>query len=397
MTDVHTIRRKSLTTTLNGALVVMTAYDRLQQSADMEAPFLQEASFWWLTGIEEPGWKVIIDGLRNWTTLVRPAMSDVHRIFNGGMSDEDAMRASSANEIISSDQLEAQLRQLHRKHSVVHTAYSRNQTYEFTLNPAPRELYDMLGRIFTTTQDCSAQLHALRALKQPDELTEMERAIKLTASAFKDIRAQLATYKAEYEIEADFTQYFRRHNANHAYAPIVAAGKNACTLHYGQNAMKIPSRSLILIDIGARINGYCADITRTYAINPTKRQREVHAAVERAHKAIIALIKPNLPVAEYIAQVDGIMKSTLVDLKLLQDKTDEAMYRRYFPHAVSHGLGVDVHDSLGAPRYFQAGMVITVEPGVYIPEEGIGVRIEDDILITPQGHRNLSGGLSTSL
>lgn len=382
---------------LDGGIVVMAGYVAMQQSGDMEAAFLQEASFWWLTGIEEPGWRVIIDGVRKHTCLVRPEMSDIHRTFNGGMDDAEALMRSGAQEIIGSDEFEARLRHMRRSHGMVYTTYDRSADHDFVSNPAPKELYDALVRIFEKVQNCSRQLHELRAIKQPDEIAAIEKAVAVTVRAFDHVHKQLSTLKSEYEIEAEFTYQFRRLNATHAYAPIVAGGKNACTLHYGKNTHKFTARNLVLIDIGARVDGYAADITRTYAVNPTKRQKEVHAAVEAAHHAIIDLIKPGLPIAEYLANVDVIMKDALMYIGLLKDKEDNDTYRRYFPHAISHGLGVDVHDSLGAPRYLQEGMILTVEPGIYIPEEAIGVRIEDDILVTADGHRNLSGKLSTSL
>ena len=152
------------------------------------------------------------------------------------------------------------------------------------------------------------------------------------------------------------------------------------------------------MDVGATVDGYAADITRTYAKGtPTNRQREIHQAVEAAHHDIIKLLEPELPVEEYIRSVDARMKQALKDVGLLKDEGDNETYRKYFPHAISHGLGIDVHDSLGGARYFEPGMVLTVEPGIYIPEEGIGVRIEDDILITKTGYQNLSGKLATTL
>jgi Xaa-Pro aminopeptidase len=119
--------------------------------------------------------------------------------------------------------------------------------------------------------------------------------------------------------------------------------------------------------------------------------------VASAQKEIIALIEPNMPTSEYLKSDDDIMKKALISLGLLEDSTDEKAYRRYCPHSIGHGLGVDVHDPLGAPRLLEPGMVMTVEPGIYIAEEGIGVRIEDDILVTPEGHRNLSASLPTTL
>ena len=165
-----------------------------------------------------------------------------------------------------------------------------------------------------------------------------------------------------------------------------------------QNDDKLRPRELLLLDIGARVDGYAADITRTYAVGePTKRQIEVHEAVETAQKEIIGLLQPNLSVEQYQKDVDRVMSKALQSLGLMHGVDDEKNYRKYFPHAVSHGLGVDVHDSLGGPRMLVPGMVLTVEPGIYIPEEKIGVRIEDNILITEKGHVNLSARLSSSL
>lgn len=181
----------------------------------------------------------------------------------------------------------------------------------------------------------------------------------------------------------------------YAYEPIVAAGANALTLHYTRNNNPLPKNGLLLIDAAARVGGYCADITRTYAIGtPTAREVAVHAAVEKAHFAIINLIKPGLALSEYQDKSDEIMKEALRSLGLLKKPED---YRKYFPHAISHGLGIDVHESFGGYTEFMPGMVLTVEPGIYIPEEGIGVRIEDDILVTETGNENLSGDLPTGL
>ncbi len=381
---------------IDGGLAVLTAYDQVQLSGDMAAPFLQEANFWWLTGIDEPGWKVIIDGARRHVTLVRPQIDDVHRIFNGESSDERILQLSGAHEIIRQKELEAYLTRLAKTHRLANT-YVDTVDYGFVHNPALRELHTMLTRLFASVQDCGNKLAKLRAIKTDDELVVLKQAARLTCESFATVRERLADYKYEYEVEADFTQLFRRHNAMHAYEPIVAAGENAVTLHYVANTDKVSKNKLLLIDIGARVNGYCADVTRTYAVNTTKRQREVHAAVENAQRKIIDIIQPDLSIMEYFQSVDEIMKDALEQLGLLRDRNDTDTYRKYFPHSVSHGLGVDVHDRLGAPRVLQSGMVLTVEPGIYIPEEGIGVRIEDDIVVTPTGHLNLTASLSTSL
>lgn len=392
----HSDNRHRIYTKAKGQLIVLAGYDNIQQSGDMAAPFLQESSFWWVTGINQPGWKVILDTARQKATLVRPTRSHVDIVFNGDSDDSEVFRASGIKDIIPVDEFEAFLRQLRRHHTVVQTLNSKEE-HEFTLNPAKGLLNTVLHRIFESVQYCDSLFSELRAIKQPEELRRMRAAAKLTCHTFDVVRSKLATLKTEAEVEAEFIYAFRRKNADHAYEPIVASGKNACTLHYTDNSSKLQAREMVLIDIGARVEGYSADVTRTYCRNPTKRQRTVHQAVVEAEQAIISLITPGLPVMEYIEKVDDIMKHSLHELGLLDDMSDTETYRRYFPHAVSHGLGVDTHDSLGKPRYLETGMVLTVEPGIYIIEESIGVRIEDDILVTETGHENMTDRLSTSL
>ncbi len=378
-----------------GVPIVLTGYYAMQLSGDMASPFLQESNFWWLTGLDEPGWRVIIEPVRHHVTLVAPEVSEVDRIFTGGLDPNEAMSRASAQEVIAASEFEPRLRHLARTHTVVKTLDVQDES--FVINPAAKELLATLRRTFNTVEMIDKDLVSLRAVKTDEEIRRIRRACALTVDAFESIRSRFDGYKHEYEVEADFTAAFRSRAATHAYAPIVAAGDRACTLHYDKNEHALRARDLVVIDIGARIDGYAADVTRTYAIKPSKRQRAVHAAVQKAHQQIIALLKPGLPVADYARLVDETMKDALESLGLLARRDDEATYRRYFPHAVSHGLGVDVHDRLGSPRYFEPGMIITVEPGIYIPEEGIGVRIEDDILITQNGHDNLTRKLSTDL
>lgn len=392
--------RERLGRALGGGLVVATAFAALQRGNDAAFGFEQEANFWYLTGIEHPDWWVIIDTATGKTTLVRPAVSDVHELFDGSLSANDALAISGADAVIERDDATSLLRTAARTRGLVYTPGNipgSRESLGFIANPAQRELRALLRRIFTTVRDCRPELARLRAIKQPEEITWIRGAVDLTARTFAEVRGTFGTtgYGSEYELEADFTRSFRRAGAaGHAYDPIVAAGGNACTLHYHANSSALVPHAGVLIDIGARLNGYAADITRTYDPDPSRRLTEVHTAVEQAHRDIIGLLRPGLEVREYMAGVEGIMSDALDRLGLLETSED---YARYFPHAISHGLGIDVHDALGAPTAFAPGMVLTVEPGVYIPEESIGVRIEDDLLITETGSENLSAGLSTGL
>lgn len=379
--------------------IVLTAHQQVQAKADMAYPFTQETSFLYLTGIDEPDWMLFYD-LKEWQ-LVRPEVSEVHALFDGTLPDEDAIRISGIQKVITNEELNARLTHLAGEVESIATIGEDpyKEHYDFSLNPSVQTLYEKVIRLFKEVHDCRADLRKLRATKTEIELIDQRQAINVTVDAFNDIKNRLGSLQNEYEIEAYLSQQFRiKGTAGHAYSPIVASGKHACTLHYAKNQSALPDNGLVLVDAGTQFGGYAADITRTYALGtPTERQVAVHAAVEKAHLHIITLIKPGVSFAEYHAVVDDIMKDALIGLELLKDKSDEVTYRTYFPHAISHGLGLDVHESLGGYKEFQPGMVLTVEPGIYIPEEGIGVRIEDDILVTEDGNENLSGHLPTGL
>ena len=385
---------------LEGSLLVVPAYTEMQRGNDAAFQFEQEANFWYLTGIEHADWWLIIDGKRAKSWLVSPEVDEVHALFDGSLSADEARRISGVHEVVDRAKGISLLRQAARTHQFVYTVDPpmHHDHFGFTLNPSARDMREQLSRMFTKVQDFRPKLAEIRAIKRPAEIEAMQGAINITIDAFEKVKASMAIYKHEYQVEADFTHYFRYHGARgHAYDPIVAAGSNACTLHYGANSDPLKKGTLLLLDIGARMNGYAADITRTYAVGkPSKRQQSVHSEVAQAQRDIIALLEPGLGIEEYQRSVDQIMKRALIRLKLINDETDEK-YHTYFPHAISHGLGIDVHDSLGRPRLLEEGMVLTVEPGIYIPEEGIGVRIEDDILITKTGHKNMSAKLSTDI
>lgn len=378
--------------------IAITANTEMQAKADMAFPFAQDASFFYLTGINEPDWIVLYDG-KTWH-LVRPRVSEIHEIFDGALSPEDAQQISGIESVLTPKEAAIILAQSAREFKSIATIGKdpHARYYGFSLNPAQQRLRIKLSKLFNEVTDCRPTLSAQRALKSSDEQAVQQAAIDLTVEAFKELRDQLPSLTHEYEIEAHFNKAFRVSGAGgHAYDPIVASGPRACTLHYNKNQEELPKNGLILIDIGAQVGSYAADITRTYALGtPSQREKNIHAAVEKAHHEIIALIRPGLAFADYQKLSDEIMQGALMGLGLMR-MGDTKAYRTYFPHAISHGLGLDVHESLGGLKEFKEGMVLTVEPGIYVSDEGIGVRIEDNILVTANGSKNLSGGLPTSL
>lgn len=397
--DFFKNNRRHLGASISGGLLVVTAYDAMQAVSDMAQPFRQEPNFYYLTGLTSARWKMIYDASRDYCWLVRPHMSQIEKTFDGALSDEDAIERSGANTVIDESEFETVLRQQAKHHSAVYTVEQlKVADYSFWLNPALGKLQAQLDRCFSGVVDVRKTLARQRALKQPEELQMIRQAVKITAEAFRIAKQQIGEVRSEYQLEAIFTGHFRSSNAVHAYDPIVASGARANVLHYTANNQSFGRNQLVLCDIGAEYEGYASDVTRILAIRPpTKRQAEVYQALLTAQRAIIAGITPHMPVTEYQSMVDGHMHQAFKSLKLMGDEWDEKRCRRYMPHAVSHGMGIDVHDSLGETRTLEPQMVLTVEPGIYIAEEGIGMRIEDDIVITDKGPENLTAMISTNL
>ncbi len=390
--------RRKLAQALKGGLIVATAYSKMQRTNDEAFKFEQESNFLYLTGITEPDWWVIYDGNRDKSWLVRPDADSYTAIFNGSLSDSDAQKISGAEEVISRDDALNLLRQLKRSHNLVHTIKQPEgvERYNFVLNPALAKVYDLLDRNFQNVQNCRKELAVIRAIKQSEEITQIKKAINITHKALELVKSNMSDYVYEYEVEADISREFIRAGAQHSFEPIVAGGKNACTLHYNKNNAKLHKGKLLLIDTGAKIGQYSADITRTLAFgNPTNRSKEVHEAVLSVQTSIIKKLCPTLSLQDLQHIVEMEMTEKLKELKLVKDDPLTEL-PHYFPHAIGHGLGLDLHEPL-AHETLQEGMVITIEPGIYIPKEGIGVRIEDDILITKNGALNLSAKLPTSL
>lgn len=396
--DFYRTNRQRLAERLNAGIIVLCGYTATQRRGDASFSFDQEANFWYLCGIDYPDWQLIIDRESGESWLVMPKVDPIHALFDGNISDREAQRISGVSEVIDQAQARLLLSDLAKKHEVVYTLgmppYARYS--DFTLNPAPIQLFRRLKRLFKNVSDCRRELAWLRAIKQPQEIMQIKAAANLTTDALQHVKKRLGSYEYEYQIEADLTYDFRRKNAIHAFEPIIASGINACTLHYVKNDHRLQEGDLVLLDVGARLGEYSADCTRTFAIGHlNSRQDMIHHTLQRAQKQIVSLIRPGYSLKEYTASVDRIMKETLVELGLMKDLHDTDGFHAYLPHAVSHGLGLDVHESLGGYDTFIPSMVLTVEPGIYIPRENIGIRIEDDILVTEHGRENLTDGIST--
>lgn len=239
-------------------------------------------------------------------------------------------------------------------------------------------------------KDVDDLIKPLRQIKDDTEIDAITKSIELTWEGIKSIWKNAQAGMMEYELEAMLHYEMERRGCrNYGFIPIVGAGKNATTLHYIENDCKINQGDLVLTDVGAGHNNYSADITRTYPIDGkfTDRQKAVYEEVLSIQKTIISMMKPGVGQSELNKKTKELMFDSMKKLGLVKEESEVV---KYYMHGVGHHLGLDVHDIGARDSILQEGMVLTVEPGIYIPEESLGVRIEDDVLITANGNRVLS-------
>jgi Xaa-Pro aminopeptidase len=382
------------------APIVITAHGLMQRSVDEPFPFYQDRNFWYLTGIAEPGIVLVMDKTKEY--LIVPRREAIREQFDGAIDLDELRRQSGIQTIYNEKEgwklLGARLKKV--QHVATLAANPRYiEVLEMYTNPARAEL---LQRIKDTNPalellDLRTHLSRMRMVKQDVELEALKQAIAITAETIKEISRprQLEKYAYEYEIEADLTRGFRRRGADgHAFAPIVASGERSCVLHHVRNSDALATGETLVIDVGAQVNYYAADITRTFILGErvSRRQEQVHHAVAEAQDYAYSLLRPGAQLHEYEKLMEAFMGEKLRELGLIKTISHDAV-RKYFPHATSHFLGLDAHDAGDYDHPLEAGTVLTVEPGIYIPEESLGVRIEDDVVITADGNIVLSANL----
>lgn len=383
-------------------LIVVAANGLVQRNGDVTFPFRQDSNFYYLAGINEPDLTLVIDETNEY--LVVPARGKTRENFDGALDFSALAADSGISEILDEKagwhRLATSLAKT-KSLATMAPLVSYEKHHGFYANPARARLVKKLKRLVPDVKIdyVNKTLAEMRMVKQLDEIEVIQQAINITAGGIEKVASNLASFKYEYEIEASLTASFRMSGASgHAFQPIVAGGANACTLHNVTNASKLNTSDLITLDVGAEVDNYAADITRTLALNskPSARQQQVYNAVLAAQNYALGLLRPGVNFKEYEQKVAGFLGQKLVELKLLQTSSIDGI-RRFCPHATSHFLGLDVHDVGDYRQPMAENMIVTCEPGIYIPEEGIGVRIEDDVLITANGNKVLSGHLPRKL
>lgn len=418
-------RRRRLAATLGAdAIAVFPAAPERTRSNDVEYRYRQQSDFYYLTGFAEPGAVCVLQPGHpdhEYVLFVRPRDRERETWTGRRAGVEGAMIEYGADKAYPIDALEQHLPKWVGERERLYCALEGNDAF------AQRALqwfaHGRAGRQRSGTGaagllDAGEPVHEMRLFKSAQELAIMRRAADISAEAHVAAMRAARPGGWEYEIEALIEYTFRRHGAaGPAYPSIVASGANATILHYTTNDRVLGGDELLLIDAGAELDCYCADVTRTF---PTARrfggrQRDVYALVLEAQRAAIAAVRPGARFDEPHHEAVRVLVEGIVSLGILSGSVDEMiekeLYKPLYMHRTSHWLGMDVHDvglykrGDGA-RVLEPGMVLTIEPGLYVadflddvaPEwHGIGVRIEDDVLVTPDGHEVLTAAAPKSI
>jgi Xaa-Pro aminopeptidase len=398
---IHQNRRKELLSKLDdNAVVIVSTNSEQKRNSDVNYPFRPDSSFWYLTGFIEPD-AIAVFSKNNYTIFLKP--KDITKeIWNGlRLGVEMAPKTLLANNAYDIDTFLDKIESLLTSESSLYFDAPGNIGWKDV--SSTNKLNQSIALKFRNrTQLLDPYLSEMRLIKDSTEIQHMQTAADLASKAHMQAMIRTRPGLYEYHITAEFDTLFRKEDSEHSYPPIVAGGENACILHYNENNKLLNDGELLLIDAGCEILGYASDITRTFPINGkfSKPQKEIYEIVLKAQKSAIASIVPGEAVNKPHEVACDVITQGLIKLGIMDDASS---LRNFYMHGTGHWLGLDVHD-VGTKeidntiRKFKVGMVTTVEPGIYIRKSdkvdpkywNIGIRIEDDVLVTEDGHHILS-------
>ncbi len=391
------------------SLVIFNSNDPMPTNADGTMGFHQNSDLFYLSGIDQEESILLIfpdcPDPKYREVLFLKETSELIAIWDGyKYTKEHATEVSGIQTIMWTKQFEGFLTSIifEAENLYLNTnEHIRNHSYVQTRDAKfiiwAKEHYPL--HKFERVAPLMAQL---RMIKSSVEIDLMREACRITELGFRRLLSFVKPNVTEYEIEAELIHEFvRNRSKGFAYTPIIASGANACVLHYIVNNQVCKDGDLILLDVAAEYANYNSDLTRTIPVNGrfTQRQRAVYNAVHRVFKYAQSILKVGVLWEEYQKEVESFMESQLIDLGLLnraeveKQNPDSPLFRKYFMHGVSHHLGLDVHDVWNKYRKVEAGMVFTIEPGIYIREEGLGIRLENNFLITETGNIDLMASI----
>ncbi len=403
-------RKKFTAQMTKNTLAIFNSNDIYPISADSTIPFQQHRDIFYLSGVDQEESILVL-----FPTASNPAHKEIlflketndHiAVWEGAkLNKEQAFAATGIKTVYWLQQFDTILKQLMAEASGVYINTNEHLRADTTVQTREDRFVLKLKNDYPAHQVYKSApiLHAIRSVKEKIELDLLQTACNITEKGIRRLLPFIKHGVWEYEIEAELAhEFLRNRSKGFAYTPIIASGKNACVLHYIENNAQCQDGELILLDVGAEYANYASDLTRCIPVNGrfSERQKAVYSSVLHVKKEAQKLLVPGTMMAEYHNEVGLLMQAELLKLGLI-DQTDIKnqdpnwpAYKKYFMHGTSHFLGLDTHDVGLWNVPIQENMVFTCEPGIYIPEEGLGIRIEDDIVIQATGEPfNLMGNI----
>ncbi len=387
-------RQKIMADVKADSLVVLFSGKAPRSSADAHLPFVVNRNFYYLTGLDRENFILVMSNLGGESTtelFIEKPDYDVEKWVGRKLKREAATEISGIEKVSYVENFESAMVGYAAK-SVAYV-YSDFDRFSWTEPERMQNAWvkDFVARYpHIAVQNLQPLMIAARMIKQPYEIEQIKKAIAYTKNGLERVLKALKPGVYEYAMDALFRYSIcSEGSAGNSFPTIAASGENGVILHYVENDQRLKSGELVLFDLGALQNNYASDISRTYPIDGvySARQRQIYDIVLAAQRNVLEIMVPGTPFAELNKKCIAYMTKALKEIGLIERDEDVS---KYYYHGVSHHLGLDVHDISDRTKPLQPGMVLTVEPGLYIAEEGIGIRIEDDILITQDGNINLS-------
>ena len=398
-------RKRFIAKMEKNSIAIFNSNDEIPTNGDALYPFKQNSDLYWLTGIRQEDTMLILfpdnpdKKYREVLVLVRP--NELKEKCDGKRHRaHEATSLSGIQTIVWLDVLDGLLQpMIHLADNIYLNTNENDRKANLLAVRDYRYAEEMKARYPLHNYKRSARImRDLRAIKSAEEVKVIQQAVDITENTFRRLLKFIKPGVWEHQIEAEiYHEFMMNRSAGPAYGSIIASGDRARTLHYVANNQECKSGELVLMDFGAEYGGYCADLTRTVPVTGkfTKRQKEVYNACLHLHDHAKSLLKPGMTIVKYHDMVGDEATKTFLKIGLISkqdvknESPDNRAYRKYLYHGISHHLGIDVHDLGTKTEPIKAGMVFTVEPGIYIEEEQMGVRIENNIWITANGNKDL--------
>jgi len=417
-------RRKKLLDMMEEGIALVPSGTMMTRSNDTEFPFRQESNFYYLSGFDEPDCLLLLCKKKNQHKTIiflRERDPEMEMWVGKRLGVKAAAKTLGVDEAYDIATLEEELPKLLEGYLRLYLDTFVENAYINRVKKVSKELFhkrniDLSPRSFI---HLNTLIEKQRLVKETFEIDQIKKAMSITTQAHHAAMAMVKPGMKEYEIQAVIEYIFKKEGSKHdAYTTIVAGGNNANTLHYVENSMDLNAGELMLIDAGCEWNYYASDITRTTPVSGkfSKPQQALYEGILDAQLKVIGSIKPGISKQLLQEKSEILLTQVMIDLGILKGSLDELIekkvHRKYYPHGVGHWMGLDVHDTCpykeedGKEVLFTEGMILTVEPAIYLPEDdmdiaqayrGIGIRTEDDILVTSTGHENLSKGIAKTI